>query len=175
MRRLTEIEQSLPAISSEPAAAEKAIENVPDRYAAMFRLGRSVNGFDPVGGNSGRLMADSNAAIARMVEDIDAAEHHVHLSFYIWLTDNNGLSVVEALKRAASRGVRCRALADDLGSRQMIRSKHWKDMQDAGVRLGRALRMHNPLLQPLAGRIDLRNHRKILVIDNRITYCGSQN
>lgn len=48
-------------------------------------------------------------------------------------------------------------------------------MQDAGVKLGRALRMPNPLLLPLAGRLDLRNHRKILIIDNRVTYCGSQN
>ena len=33
----------------------------------------------------------------------------------------------------------------------------------------------NPLLRPFVGRINLRNHRKIVVIDDRITYCGSQN
>jgi cardiolipin synthase len=172
---LNEIEQALPAVTTQPASAEEALAKVPDRYAALFRLGHSVNGFDPVDGNSGQLMADSNAAIERMIEDIDAASDLVHLSFYIWLTDNNGLKMAEALKRAAGRGVACRALADDLGSRQMIRSQHWRDMQDAGVRLGRALRMPNPLLLPLAGRLDLRNHRKILIIDNRVTYCGSQN
>ena len=162
-------------MTTQPASAEEALAKVPDRYAGLFRLGHSVNGFDPVDGNSGQLMADSNAAIERMIEDIDAASDHVHLSFYIWLTDNNGLKMAEALKRAAGRGVACRALADDLGSRQMIRSQHWRDMQDAGVRLGRALRMPNPLLLPLGGRLDLRNHRKILIIDNRVTYCGSQN
>jgi len=172
---LDEIEQALPAVTTQPTSAEEALARVPDRYAGLFRLGHSVNGFDPVDGNSGQLMADSNAAIERMVEDIDAADDHVHLSFYIWLTDNNGLKMAEALKRAAARGITCRALADDLGSRQMIRSQHWRDMRDAGVKLGRALRMPNPLLLPLAGRLDLRNHRKILIIDNRITYCGSQN
>ena len=174
-KQLSEIEQSLPAISADPDAEDAALAALPDRYAALFRLGHSVSAFEPVGGNRGQLMADSNAAIDRMIEDIDAAENHVHLSFYIWLTDNNGLKMVEALKRAAGRGVVCRALADDLGSRQMIHSTVWKDMRDAGVKLGRALRLQNPLLSPLAGRIDLRNHRKILTVDNRVTYCGSQN
>ena len=48
-------------------------------------------------------------------------------------------------------------------------------MQAAGVQVATALPIGNLLLRPLRGRIDLRNHRKILVIDNRITYCGSQN
>jgi cardiolipin synthase len=48
-------------------------------------------------------------------------------------------------------------------------------MGEAGVRVAVALPIGNPLLRPLHGRIDLRNHRKIVVIDNRITYCGSQN
>ena len=138
-------------------------------------LGHSISGFDPVGGNSARLLADSNATIDAMVADIDAAEDHVHLLFYIWLPDNNGCKVVEALKRAARRGVTCRAMADDLGSRLLIRSEHWKAMQDAGVHVAVALPIGNPLLRPLRGRIDLRNHRKIVVIDGRITYCGSQN
>jgi cardiolipin synthase len=99
----------------------------------------------------------------------------VNLLFYIWLPDNNGMKMVEALKRAASRGVACRAMADDLGSRTMIRSQNWVDMQHAGVHVARALPIGNPLLRPLHGRIDLRNHRKILEIDGQITYCGSQN
>jgi cardiolipin synthase len=110
-----------------------------------------------------------------MVADIDSSQDHVHLIFYIWLPDNNGLKVVEALKRAATRHITCRVMADGLGSRIMIESPHWKAMQTAGVQLATALPIGNPLLRPLRGRIDLRNHRKILVIDNRITYCGSQN
>jgi cardiolipin synthase len=138
-------------------------------------VGKSVNGFEPVGGNRGRLMQDSNATIASMVADIDAAKDHVHVVFYIWLQDNNGRKVIEALKRAAARGVTCRAMADGLGSRAMSNSEHWQAMGEAGVRLAVALPVGNPLLGPLKGRIDLRNHRKIVVIDNHITYCGSQN
>ncbi len=148
---------------------------IPEIYAHLFRLGQSVNGYPAVGGNQAHLMADSNAAIESMVADINAAKVHVHLTFYIWLTDNNGLKMVEALKRAAARGVVCRAMADGLGSRAMIESIHWKALRDAGVRVATALPIGNLLLRSLRGRIDLRNHRKILVIDNRITYCGSQN
>ena len=120
-------------------------------------------------------MQDSDTAIDEMVADIDAATDHVHLMFYIWLTDTNGMKMVEALKRAASRGVVCRAMVDDLGSRDMVRSQQWKDMAAAGVRTASALKIGNPLVRVFDGRIDLRNHRKILVIDNRLTYCGSQN
>ena len=176
IERMREVLARLPDVPDGSGAGAKNLEaDVPQRCAHLFRLGRSVSGFEPVGGNSARLMADSNAAIDSIVADIDAATDHVHLLFYIWLPDNNGRKVIEALKRAAARGVVCRAIADDLGSRVMIRSEHWRDMHDAGVRLARALPIGNPLLRPLRGRIDLRNHRKIVVIDNRITYCGSQN
>jgi cardiolipin synthase len=156
-------------------APESADPEVPERYRHVFRLGRSISGFEPVAGNKAALMADSNAAIDAMVADIDAATDHVHLLFYIWLPDNNGRKVAEALKRAAQRGVTCRAMADDLGSRAMIRSPDWPAMRAAGVRVAVGLPIGNPLLRLFVGRIDLRNHRKIVVIDDRITYCGSQN
>jgi cardiolipin synthase len=163
-----------PSIKQQPSDRPGPVP-LPRNVRSLFRLGESVNGFKPVAGNTARLTADSNAAIDDMVADMDAAEDHIHLTFYIWLADNNGLKVVEALKRAAARGVTCRAMADGLGSRPMIASKHWRDLGKAGVHLGVALPIGNPLLRPFNGRIDLRNHRKILVIDNRITYCGSQN
>jgi cardiolipin synthase len=174
--RMREVLSRLPDVAdTEGADATNLQANVPQRYAHLFHAGKTVNGFDPVGGNRAHLMQDSNATIASLVADIDAAKNDVHLLFYIWLPDNNGLKVVEALCRAAVRGVACRAMADGLGSRTMINSEHWQAMREAGVRLASALPIGNPLLRPLKGRIDLRNHRKIVVIDNLITYCGSQN
>jgi cardiolipin synthase A/B len=174
--RVREVLAAMPDVAKAPGMETPNLQpKIPEPYAHLFRLGHSVNGFEPVGGNRARLLPDSNATIESMVADIDAAKEHVHLSFYIWLPDNNGLKVVEALKRAAGRKVICRAMADGLGSRVMVDSPHWKAMQQAGVRVATALPIGNPLLRPLRGRIDLRNHRKILVIDNRITYCGSQN
>jgi cardiolipin synthase len=166
----------MPNLLKAPGAdAANLGSDLPPRFVPMFRVGQSINGFEPVGGNKATLLPDSNATIASMVADIDAAKDHVHLSFYIWLADNNGLKVVEALKRAAARNVKCRALADGLGSRALIKSEHWQAMRSAGVHVATALPIGNLLLRPWHGRMDLRNHRKIVVIDNKITYCGSQN
>ena len=166
----------MPDLTKAPGMDSPNLQSkIPETYAHLFQLGRSINGFEPVGGNCATLLPDSNATIESMIADIDASQDHVHLIFYIWLPDNNGLNVVDALQRASARKVICRAMVDGLGSRIMIESPHWKAMQEAGVQVATALPIGNPLLRPLRGRIDLRNHRKILVIDNRITYCGSQN
>ncbi len=166
----------LPAPSA--VVIDKAIhleEHLPSRYAPLFRVGYSISRFEPVAGNSAELMADSNATIDHMVADIDAATDQVNVLFYIWLTDNNGSKMAGALKRAAARGVTCRAMVDGLGSRTLLKSKLWREMGAAGVQTAVALPVRNPLLAPMQGRMDLRNHRKILVIDGRVTYCGSQN
>jgi cardiolipin synthase len=174
--RMREVLARLPELGKAPGALAANLQpEVPYRYEPLFRIGQSVNGFEPVGGNQARLLLDSNATIESLVTDIDAANEHVHLSFYIWLPDTNGLKVVEALKRAAARKVACRAMVDALGSRILLASEYWRALREAGVDVATALPIGNPLLRPLRGRIDLRNHRKIVVIDNCITYCGSQN
>lgn len=150
-----------------------------EAHHPLFQVGESISGFPPCGGNHGQLAADADAGITGLVVDIDAARERVHLLFYIWLPDGNGTRVAEALIRAAGRGVTCRAMADDLGSRLLIRSPLWARMARAGVRLVRVLPTGNPLLSslmgPLRGRVDLRNHRKLAIIDQGITWCGSQN
>ncbi len=174
--RMRQVLATLPDPAAAPGMAAPALAPVvPERHAPLFRVGQSISGHAPTGGNRAAMMADSNATIAALVADIDAARDHVHLLFYIWLPDGNGTAVAEALCRAARRGIACRAMVDDLGSRLLVRSDLWPAMEAAGVRLGRALRVGNPLLRALIGRIDLRDHRKIVVIDNRITYVGSQN
>ncbi len=174
-RRLNEVMAGLPDPRRAPGYAAQVIAADDETVPPVFRVGRSISDFDPVGGNGARLMVDSDAAIAEMIRDIDAATAHVHLLFYIWLPDRNGTRMADALIRAAGRGVACRAMVDDIGSRALIRSPLWAKMRAAGVRLARALPVGNPLLRVFNGRIDLRNHRKIVVVDNRITYCGSQN
>ena len=165
----------LPSFSEISAHEGEREAQLPEHLTPLFRVGESISGFPPVAGNRAELMADSDAAITAMIADIDAATDHVHICFYIWLPDGNGLRMVEAVKRAARRGVTVRAMADDLGSRLLIRSPHWTDMGEAGVRLVRTLAIGFILLRPLRGRIDMRNHRKIVVVDNKVTYCGSQN
>ncbi|MGY8747890.1 MAG: cardiolipin synthase [Pirellulales bacterium] len=174
--RIHEILSKIPPVAEVVACdSENAIPVIPDQYQHLFHAGKSISGFLPLGGNTAELLQDSNAVIDAMIADIDKATDHVHVLFYIWLPDNNGLRMVEALIRATKRGVACRAIVDDLGSRSMIRSEHWSRMASAGVSVATALPIGSLLIRPLVGRLDLRNHRKIVVIDGAITYCGSQN
>ena len=176
VERMKRVIAELPDITCTPGFDAPTVRpKIMEHHLPLFKVGQSISGFDAVGGNHADLMADSNTAIDAIVADIDQAAKHVHLLFYIWMPDNNGKKMAEALKRAVARGVTCRAMVDDLGSRLLIKSDLWTDMEAAGVKLGRALKVGNPLLRVFIGRIDLRDHRKIVVIDNRITYCGSQN
>ena len=176
IERMRQVMAAMPGVKEIPGwNADEVKPELDDRHRSLFRVGKSISGYDAVGGNQAQLMADSNAAIDTMVADIDAATDHAHLLFYIWMPDNNGARMAEALKRAVARGVTCRAMVDDIGSKLLIKSAIWKDMQASGIQLCRVLKVGNTLLRIFNGRIDLRNHRKILVIDNRITYCGSQN
>ena len=167
-----EIEAKLPR----PAGDEQLAEQIDAGfYRAPFALGRSINGLPPTSGNKVTLAADSNIAIDEIVADIDGAASTVHLCAYIWLADTNGCKIKDALIRAAGRGVAVRALADALGSRLFIRSAHWRELAESGVQVRVALPVGNPLWTFIRGRVDLRNHRKLLIVDNRIAWCGSQN
>jgi len=157
-----------------PGNCERGPETGHRRWAP-FALARTVNHLDATCGNSARLAPDSNSAIEAMIADLDEARETAHGCFYIWLADNNGLKLKEAFIRAAERGVRVRLLADALGSRRLIRSTHWSDMRDAGCDVRVALPVGNPLWTLIRGRVDLRNHRKLMVVDNAIAWCGSQN
>ena len=149
-------------------------------------LCRSINGFGPTPGNRIVLLGDPgaspaeptrdcDAAIKGLIEAFDAATEHIHLSFYIWLDDENGGRVADALCAAARRGVTCRVMADSLGSRDFIRGPRWRQLREAGVHLLAALEDIPRMGGFAVGRVDLRNHRKLVVIDNRIAFCGSQN
>lgn len=145
------------------------------RWQGAFRYAASINGFHAVAGNRGELMADGATARARMLADIEAACEQVHLLYYIWLDDETGTAMAQAVMRAARRGVVCRVMVDGLGSRAFLKSALWRQMGEAGVQRAVALPIDRPLHVMLTSRIDLRNHRKITLIDGRITYCGSQN
>lgn len=144
-------------------------------YQAAFAYSGRVTGYFPVAGNAATLMKDADDTRRHMIADFDAATDHIHVLYYIWLEDDMGTATAEALIRAAKRGVTCRVMADGLGSRKFIHSKLWQEMKDAGVQVSIALPFTNFIKVILFSRIDLRNHRKITVIDGRIAYCGSRN
>ncbi|MBC7772508.1 MAG: cardiolipin synthase [Pyrinomonadaceae bacterium] len=142
-------------------------------YQHIWQLATNESGLPPLEGNSVRLIASSDTFLSDLVADIDGSQSHCHLLFYIYTTSPKCWAVSEALMRAARRGVACRLLVDGVGSKQFLRSEYVRRLRHAGVQVVAALPV-SPL-RVLLSRIDLRNHRKIVVIDGRIAYAGSQN
>ena len=160
----------------EVLGSDTALANaVKPAYQAAFAYSANVTGFHTTLSNRAEIMRDAADTQARMIADFDAATDHIHVLYYIWLIDGMGIDTAEALMRAARRGVTCRAMVDGMGSRKMVGSKIWQDMIEAGVQVSVALPISNLLKVILFSRLDLRNHRKITVIDGKIGYCGSRN
>ncbi|MDP4333765.1 cardiolipin synthase [Curtobacterium sp. A7_M15] len=141
---------------------------------SITRLNRELGAMPLVGGNSAELYPDYDESIAEMTRAIDGSRRFVHVEFYIATLDDTTRPFFEALARAQARGVTVRFLLDHWASRGY---PGYKDTLAFMDRAGIEWHLMLPLL-PLQGKFqrpDLRNHRKILVIDGSIAFTGSQN
>lgn len=174
IRRHAEIVSRIESATSPPPATRQAMRPViAVQYQPIAALGEAVSNNRVLGGNSLELISNTDAMLQRLIEDIDAATKRCHLHFYIYLADGSGAAVGEALTRAAERGVECRLLVDAVGSRAFLKSPLRREMEQRGVQVVEALPAS--ILRMAFARVDLRNHRKIVVIDDAIAYTGSQN
>lgn len=139
---------------------------------AAITLAERFGSMPILDGNSVTLISDTNEVIRQLTADIDKAKEHVHMLFFIFRNDDTGRRVANALKQAAGRGVKCRLLLDAVGSWGTLRSMS-HDLRRAGIEVYDDLPVG--FLRRRASRIDLRNHRKIAVIDGTTGYTGSQN
>lgn len=155
------------------AGREPVLPGQVRRFDKVVRLATAVGAPPPLCGNELRLLSWTEQVIDSLVEDIDAARSHCHLLYYIFSQDSLAERVCRALIRAAGRGVACRVLVDAVGSRAFLRGALRRSLEGAGVAVVAALPV-NPL-RALVARIDLRNHRKLAVIDGKVAYCGSHN
>ena len=172
-RRIAEARQLLSHATEQITHTGHCCQPVlPENLAPATLLIEHLGQLPVLGGNRVDLLADYDGVIDHLVADIDRAEHHVHLLTYIFADDAIGQRVVDALLRAAARGVACRVLIDALGSRRWAPAVRRK-LSAGGVAIARALPVS--LLRRRSARADLRNHRKIAVIDAEIGYIGSQN
>jgi cardiolipin synthase len=145
---------------------------LPPNLTPLARLAARLGDFEPLDGNQVELLTDYAVSIDRLVADIEAARQHVHLLYYIYEDDATGRRVADALARAAGRGVKCRVLLDAVGSKRALR-KLAPEMRARGIEVTPLLPVG--LFRRNAARFDLRNHRKIAVIDGQTGYTGSQN
>jgi cardiolipin synthase len=151
------------------ASLPRPAQPVPGIADLADRLGE----FPVTGASDLALIGDYEQSIDRLVADIDTAETSVHLLTYIFADDATGRKVAAALGRAARRGVDARVLIDAIGSRPWARrTQAILAAEGVQCRLALPVRWWTTVRR---ARADLRNHRKIAVIDGRLAYVGSQN
>ncbi|KLI98982.1 cardiolipin synthase [Luteimonas sp. FCS-9] len=140
--------------------------------AEMAPLLERLGDFMPTHGNAVQLIDDYDGALHALLADIDGARTRVHLLYYLMFDDGAGEAVTAALERAAARGVTCRLLLDAVGAKRGLR-RYARRLLAAGVQVHAML--PGGLQWRRSGRMDLRNHRKVAVIDDTAAYVGSQN
>ncbi len=130
-----------------------------------------VNGFPATMGNAVSVLPDGTSFFPVLLEVIAAAQHHLHLEFYIWNRDRAGVIVRDALVKAAQRGVKVRVLVDEMGSLWLRRS-FFQPLLQAG---GEFSWFHT--FSPRRGRfhLNLRNHRKLVIADGTMALTGGMN
>lgn len=143
------------------------------RWQGLARLARTSAGLPVLGGSTLTLRAGADTILHAIIADIDAAAESVDIVFYIWNAGGLADEAQAALERAARRGVRCRVLLDALGSKAFLKTDRPRRMREAGIALEAALTVG--LLGMIYRRADLRLHRKIVVVDERVAYTGSMN
>ncbi|MDI1294751.1 MAG: phospholipase D-like domain-containing protein [bacterium] len=153
---ITDTVQRLPLIANPPSVASLA-------YA--------LGGLPAVEGNAVTFLDDYDGMIDRLIEDIDHAQAHVRILVYIFADDATGRRVAAALARAVARGLSVHVLVDPVGSRPWMKAT-LNMLRAQGIQVREALPLH--WLRDRTRR-DMRNHRKLFLIDGIIGYAGSQN
>ncbi|MBT2517469.1 cardiolipin synthase [Streptomyces sp. ISL-90] len=146
----------------------------PAWFEGVVRLNRNLGSMPLIGSNSASLIGEYQGSLDAMTEAIRGARRYVHAEFYILAYDRTTVPFFDALGEAAARGVEVRVLLDHVAS---YRVKGYRRTVRHLTRMGVDWRLMLPV-QPLKGkyqRPDLRNHRKLLVVDGEVGFMGSQN
>ncbi len=148
--------------------------NAPDWFRSLVKLNRNLGALPIAGDNGATLIYDYQESIDAMADAIRTAQAYVHVEFYILQADAATDGFFSALEEVAARGVKVRVLLDHWANRSKPFYKQTLRRLDA---MGAEWHLMLPV-QPHRGRYqrpDLRNHRKLLVVDGRVAFMGSQN
>lgn len=148
--------------------------HAPTWFTSLVTLNRNLGAMPLAGDNAAHLISDYQASLDAMADAIRAAEKYVHVEFYIFQSDASTDGFFRALEDACARGVTVRVLLDHWANRG---KPYYRKTLKRLTAMGAQWRLMLPV-QPFRGkyqRPDLRNHRKLLVVDGRVAFTGSQN
>ncbi|HMB58098.1 MAG TPA: cardiolipin synthase [Arenimonas sp.] len=140
----------------------------------LMRLAFGSSGFPPSHCQHVQLLVDGGATYDALLAAIAAASHHVHLEYYIFEPDRTGTLLRDALIERARAGVTVRLLLDALGSSH-ISERFLAPLRAAGVEVGFFHRIRWRLRGLWQPKLNLRSHRKIVIVDGRVGFTGGIN
>ena len=143
------------------------------KWQSLTQLAQNSTDFQALSGHQCQFLNDTDAMIAAMVADIEQAKRSVVLMFYIIDIKGEVEKLFLTLEQAVLRGVRCEILADGVGSAQFFSTSWHARLKKNGVLIHQSLSIG--LMKSVWVRSDLRNHRKLLVVDEQVAYTGSFN
>jgi cardiolipin synthase len=146
-------------------------ENDPADPTDLGRLALRLKAFPPMGGNAVTLYPETEPAFEALLAAIESARDHVHLEYFILRGDDTGRRLLDLLRRKAAEGVEVRLLYDAMGCLHLPR-RVLVPLQQAGGRTAAFLPL-NPIHSLV--RFNLRNHRKITVVDGKLAFTGGMN
>jgi cardiolipin synthase A/B len=119
------------------------------------------------------FLSRADDPFAALEQAIAAAEHRIHVQFYIWRGDDTGKRMIELLAERARAGVKVRLLYDEVGSLSTP-LRHFEPLRAAGGQVARYGAVRLRFARP-SGRLDFRNHRKLVCIDGKLGFTGGIN
>ncbi len=151
--------------------SDVAAPRITGHLASLERAIGRLTGRPSKAGNSVAIYQNGEEAYPAMLEAIDGARASVALSSYIFRADGTGTRFIDALAAAHGRGVAVRVIVDGVGGGWLL-SSAYHQLRRAGVPAGRFMHSPLPWRMPL---LNLRSHKKILVVDGRIGFTGGMN
>jgi len=140
-------------------------------YKELFTLHLKNNDAIYSQNNEVDLFIDGKDKFDALLRDLEKAEHHIHLLYYIIRHDQIGTQIADILIKKAQEGVEVRFLYDDLGSRSLSK-RYIKRLQKANVQVGAFFPSR---FAKINLRLNFRNHRKLAIIDGKVGYIGGFN
>jgi cardiolipin synthase len=172
-RHRSRFEAGHPPLTREASRGEPHSTLAEGTWNDLGTVALKVNAFAVSGGNAVTLYDETEAAFTALLQAIRGARHHIHLEFFIVRDDATGKLLVDLLAEKAKAGVEVRLLADSVGSRRLgWRWKALRPLREAGGKVSAFLPL-NPVRSRL--RVNMRNHRKITVIDGAVGFTGGMN
>lgn len=148
-------------------------EEIADDLKRLLKVEQALTGGPLVAGNRVNLLVDAHAAFEAMFKAMEEAVDHIHLETYVLSDDETGQRLTDILLRQRRLGVEVKIIYDSLGSIESSR-EFFEKLREGGIKLLEFHPTDFPNFLDLR-RLNLRNHRKLLIVDGKIAFTGGIN